>query len=116
MQEATNRVVEDGDLVAFDTDLIGERGYLTDVSRPYLCGNGRATDEQRRLYQAAYAYVHDSVPEFRPGASFEELGHKRGSRLPEEFHPLRYPFIAHGSGLDGPELISEAPYDDRLLA
>lgn len=75
------------------------RGYLTDVSRTYLCGDRRATDEQRRLYQAAYAYLHDSVPEFRPGASFEELGHKLGSRLPNEFHPLRYPFIAHGSGL-----------------
>jgi Xaa-Pro aminopeptidase len=164
MQEATNRVVENGELVAFDTDLIGERGYLTDVSRTYLCGDRRATDEQRRLYQAAYAYLHDSVPEFRPGASFEELGDKLASRLPNEFHPLRYPFIAHGSGLvdeypcvkfdnhhegeieagmvmsveayvgalggsqgvkleeqiiigdDGPEMISKAPHDERLLA
>jgi Xaa-Pro dipeptidase len=164
MQEATDRVVENGELVAFDTDLIGERGYLTDVSRTYLCGDRRATDEQRRLYQAAYAYLHGSVPEFRPGASFEELGHKLASRLPNEFHPLRYPFIAHGSGLideypcvkfdkhhegqieagmvmsveayigalggsqgvkleeqiiigdDGPEMISKAPHDERLLA
>ena len=36
MQEATNRVVNDGELVGFDTDLVGERGYLTDISRIYL--------------------------------------------------------------------------------
>ena len=35
MQEATDRVVADGDLVAFDTDLVGAHGYLTDVSRTY---------------------------------------------------------------------------------
>jgi Xaa-Pro dipeptidase len=164
MQEATNRVVHDGELVGFDTDLVGERGYLTDISRTYLCGDRPPTDEQRRLYQMAYAYVHDNLPEFRPGASFEELGRKIGPRLPDEFHALRYPFIAHGTGMvdeypcvkfdnhhegelevgmvmsveayvgavagsqgvkleeqviigdDGPELICEAPYDERLLA
>jgi Xaa-Pro dipeptidase len=164
MQEATDRVVHDGELVGFDTDLVGERGYLMDISRTYLCGDRPATDEQRRLFQIAYAYVHDSLPEFRPGASFEELGRKLGPRLPDEFHALRYPFIAHGTGMvdeypcvkfdnhhegelevgmvmsveayvgavagsegvkleeqviigdDGPEIISEAPYDERLLA
>ncbi|MDN5762396.1 MAG: M24 family metallopeptidase, partial [Microlunatus sp.] len=35
MQEATHREVQDGDLVAFDTDLVGENGYLTDISRTY---------------------------------------------------------------------------------
>jgi Xaa-Pro dipeptidase len=163
MQEATNRVVHDGEFVGFDTDLVGERGYLTDISRTYLCGDRRPTDEQRRLYQSAYAYVHDSLPEFRPGASFEELGRKLGPWLPAEFQALRYPFIAHGTGMvdeypcvkfddhhegelevgmvmsieayvgavggsqgvkleeqiiigaDRPEMISEAPYDERLL-
>jgi Xaa-Pro dipeptidase len=66
MQEATNRVVHDGELVAFDMDLVGERGYLTDTSRTYLCGDRPPTDEQRRLYQIAYAYVHDNLPEFGP--------------------------------------------------
>ncbi len=164
MQEATGRLVLDGDLVAFDTDLVGARGYLTDVSRTYLCGDGPPTDEQRRLYQASYAFVQECLPHFRPGASFEELGRCLGPRLPAEFHPLRYPYVAHGTGLvdeypcvsfehhhpgvleagmvmsiesyvgvpgglegvkleeqvivgeHGPELISHAPYDERLLS
>ena len=71
MQEATDRVVADGDLVAFDTDLVGARGYLTDVSRTYHCGDRRPTDEQRRLYQASYAFLQECLPELRPGASFD---------------------------------------------
>jgi Xaa-Pro dipeptidase len=98
MQEATDRVVRDGDLVALDTDLVGRDGYLTDYSRTYLCGD-RPTDEQRRLYTVAYEFVHSAIPEFVPGASFRELGERLAARMPAEFHPQRYPFIAHGSGL-----------------
>jgi Xaa-Pro aminopeptidase len=99
MQEATHRVVEEGDLVGLDTDLVGEDGYLTDISRTYVCGDAPPSDEQRRLYRVAYDYVYENIPEFRPGASFEELGTRMAARFPEEFRPLRYPFIAHGSGM-----------------
>ena len=44
-QECSSRVIEAGDLVAFDTDLIGPYGYCADISRTWLCGDGRA--EQR---------------------------------------------------------------------
>ena len=99
MQEATHRVVRDGELVAFDTDLVGERWYLTDVSRTYLCGDRRPTDEQRRLYRVSYDFLQACLPEFTPGASFEELGRRLGPLLPAEFHAQRYPFIAHGCGM-----------------
>ena len=99
MQEATDRLVRDGDLVAFDTDLVGRHGYLTDVSRTYLCGDGRPRDEQRRLHRVAYDFLHTCLPEIRAGRSFEELGRRLGPLLPEEFRAQRYPFIAHGTGL-----------------
>jgi Xaa-Pro dipeptidase len=98
MQEVTRRVVNDGDLVGFDTDLVGEDGYLCDVSRTYLCGTS-PTDQQRRLYNAAYEYVHGNIPDMRAGASFEELGERLKQRLPAELDALKYPFIAHGAGL-----------------
>jgi Xaa-Pro dipeptidase len=98
MQEATHRVVEDGDLVAFDTDLVGPHGYLTDISRTYLCGDRPAGEEQRDVYRAAYTFVHESIPEFLPGRSFKELGEKLASRMPEQYRQQRYPFIAHGCG------------------
>ena len=98
MQEASHRVVEDGDLVAFDTDLVGPHGYLTDISRTYLCGDRPASSEQRAVYRAAHDFVHESIPEFWAGRSFAELGEKLGARIPDRYRQLRYPFIAHGCG------------------
>lgn len=98
MQEASHRVVEDGDLVAFDTDLVGPYGYLTDISRTYLCGDRPPTTEQREVYSAAYDFVHESIPEFVAGRSFEELGELLGPRIPERYRQQKYPFIAHGCG------------------
>jgi len=62
-------------------------------------GDRPPTDEQRRLYGIAYEFVYSAIPEFVPGASIRELGERLGSRLPDEFQTLRYPFVAHGSGL-----------------
>lgn len=98
MQEASDRVVENGDMVAFDTDLVGPYGYLTDVSRTYLCGDRDASSEQKAVYQAAYEFVQESIPEFVAGRSFAELGDTLGRRIPEQYRQLRYPFIAHGCG------------------
>ena len=50
-QECSARVIEAGDLVAFDTDLIGPYGYCCDISRTWLCGDGgRPTSSARSTH------------------------------------------------------------------
>jgi Xaa-Pro dipeptidase len=97
--EATDRPLERGDLVAFDTDLIGPAGYLADLSRTYLVGSTKPTARQRRLYADAQAFLADIIGELKPGAALDEVGERLSRRLPAAYHPERYPFIAHGSGL-----------------
>lgn len=58
LQEATSRVVESGDRLAFDTDLLGPLGFCADVSRTWLCGDDSPDYEVRRLYAAAYTELH----------------------------------------------------------
>ena len=98
-REASDRPVERGDLVAFDTDLIGPAGYLADLSRTYLVGSARPSARQRRLYADAQAFLADIIAELRPGAALDEVGERLSRRLPAAYHAERYPFIAHGSGL-----------------
>jgi Xaa-Pro aminopeptidase len=98
-QEATDKVVQAGELVGLDTDLSGRWGYFTDVSRTYLCGDVTPTDQQRRLYTDAYEYVQCNIPDMRAGASYAELGERLRKRLPERYYEQRYPFIAHGVGV-----------------
>jgi len=98
-REAGDRPMERGDLVAFDTDLIGPAGYLADLSRTYLVGSTTPTARQRRLHADAQAFLADVLAELKPGAAFDELGERLSRRLPAAYHAERYPFIAHGSGL-----------------
>jgi len=73
LQEASERVIERGDMVALDTDLIGPRGYMADISRSWICGGGRGNTEQRKAYQHAYDEVHFNIDAIKPGMSFSEL-------------------------------------------
>ena len=98
-REASDRRLEPGDLVAFDTDLIGPAGYLADLSRTYLVGSTTPSARQLRLYADAETFLADVIAELRPGAALDELGERLSRRLPAVYHAERYPFIAHGSGL-----------------
>ena len=117
LQEATDRVVQKGDLVGLDTDLCGRHGYLTDISRTYLCGD-KPTDDQRRIYHDAYEFVHGNIPEMKVGASLIELGEKLKGRFPAEYYDQRYPLIAHGGGVcdEYPAIKFENNYEGELAA
>jgi Xaa-Pro dipeptidase len=98
-REATDRRIERGDLVSFDTDLIGPAGYLADLSRTYLVGSSKPSSRQRQLYADAQAFLVQIMGELKPGTAFDEAGERLSRRLPAKYHSQRYPFIAHGSGL-----------------
>ena len=98
MQEAGPRIIESGDLVAFDTDLIGPYGMCADLSRTWFCGDGEPTAEQKRLHAVALEHITTNMEMLKPGVSFTELT-RRGHRLPEEFVEQRYSLMMHGVGL-----------------
>ncbi|MCP4328487.1 MAG: aminopeptidase P family protein [Alphaproteobacteria bacterium] len=97
-QECGPRVIEDGDLVGFDTDLVGPYGYCADISRTWLCGDGRPKDAQRELYRIAHEHIQANLALIKPGVSFAELT-ATAHRLPEAYRAQRYTVIGHGVGL-----------------
>lgn len=97
-QESSDRQMQAGELVSFDTDLIGPGGWYTDLSRSFLVGEGRPSDEQRRLYDLARRQIEHNTALLRPGESFLALTEK-AFRLPDDCLPNRYADIAHGCGL-----------------
>ncbi len=98
MQESGPRVVQPGDLLAFDTDLVGPYGMCADLSRTWYCGDKQPSDEQRRLYRLAHEHIETNTQLLRPGTSFHELAFG-GHQLTEEFVPQRYGVKMHGIGL-----------------
>ena len=97
-QECSARIIEDGDLVGFDTDLIGPYGYCCDVSRTWLAGEGRPTNEQRDLYRIAADQIAHNLELVKPGVTLHELA--RTCKLPPaDCIPNRYGVLIHGVGL-----------------
>ena len=97
-QESGNRVMQAGDVVAFDTDMVGPLGYLADISRSWICPGRRPTNGQRRLYALAEEQVLYNMALIKPGLSFREFA-ERCWPVPEAFVPNRYMMMVHGVGL-----------------
>jgi len=96
-RECSMRIIEKGDLVSFDTDLIGPYGYCSDMSRSWLCGD-KPSDEQRRLYAAAFEQIESNIAVLKAGRTFLEVAAKCWP-IPEEFLSNRYSVSMHGVGL-----------------
>ena len=98
-RECSMREIEKGDMVSFDTDLIGPYGYCADISRAWVCG-APPTDEQRRIYAAAVEQIEHNKALLKAGMSFREVS-ERAWPIPEAFVSRRYPSLIHGVGLAG---------------
>jgi Xaa-Pro aminopeptidase len=121
-QECGSRAIEAGDLVGFDTDLIGPYGYCADISRTWLCGDGRATAAQIDLYSLAREQIAHNLALVRPGLGLREFS-EQAFRLPERYRANRYSVVAHGVGLCDeypavyyPEDAAQSGYDGVLEA
>ncbi len=98
--EAGERRVRPGELVALDSDTIGVNSYYADMSRTFFCGPGRPSGTQRSLYSMAWEQIHHNAALLRPGLAFRELA-ERAWPIPERFFDQRYPSIIHGVGMHG---------------
>ena len=98
MQECGPRVLQENELFAFDTDMIGCYGMCADLSRTWWIGPGEPSAEQRRLYREAHALIVENTASLRPGMTFREVS-LAGRELAEEFLPQRYGSKMHGVGL-----------------
>lgn len=120
LQEASDRKLEAGDLLGFDTDMIGPRGYFADLSRTYFCGPGSPTRRQKALYRLAMEEVEHNLSLVRPGVRFSEIQEK-AYPVPEEFQENAYPCLIHGVGMCdeyphlNPLFREPLPYDDVLV-
>lgn len=97
-QECGPRIIQEGDIVAFDTDLIGVYGMCCDISRTWICGDAEPTREQKRIYRHAHEMVMHNMAILKPGMTFKEFSDK-ADLAPREFRHNRYGVLAHGVGL-----------------
>ena len=97
-QETNDRVMEEGDFLSFDTDLIGPMGFYNDISRSWIVGDVKPSDDQRRLYEISRAQLETNISLLQPGMAFLEYGAK-AYQLPDAYLANRYADVGHGCAL-----------------
>jgi Xaa-Pro aminopeptidase len=97
MQESSNKIIQNGEIVSFDTDMVGPYGYCADISRTFVEGN-KFNDEQKKLYKMAVEHINHNSRLIENGMSFKEFTEKSW-KLPDEYYGNRYSCMVHGIGL-----------------
>ncbi|KIC29227.1 M24 family metallopeptidase [Leisingera sp. ANG-M6] len=97
-KECSARECRAGEMISFDTDMIGPYGYCADLSRSWTCGYVPMSDTQKRLYAAARDQIEHNMALLQPGLSFAEFNAKSW-QIPTPYQPYRYSLAAHGVGM-----------------
>jgi Xaa-Pro dipeptidase len=98
LQECSDHVAKRGDMLAFDTDMIGPYGYCADISRSWTIDHVAMTSDQRRIYAAALSQIEHNTALIRAGMDYREYMEKTWP-IPERYLANRYGCALHGVGL-----------------
>ena len=93
--EATDRIINEGEVVQFDVGCVlpgDDGGYVSDLSRVVICG--KASPEQKRMHAAVIQTIKSSIELYRPGVNFLDA-HNRADEI---LISLGYTEIPHGLG------------------
>ena len=96
-QEASSRRVQAGELMGFDTDMVGAYGACVDLSRTWLCGGGRPTAAQHDTWSRAAEQIERNTELHVPGASLSEITGRSWYPPVDDYNG--YTVLSHGVGL-----------------
>lgn len=111
-QECGPRIVQNNEIVAFDTDLIGSYGMCVDISRTWWIGDRSPRSDMVYAMQHAYEHIMKNMEMLRPGIPMRDLT-MNSHVLDKKFQKGKYGCLMHGVGLcDEWPLIS---YPDKYV-
>ncbi len=121
-QECGPRIVQENEIVAFDTDLIGSYGICIDISRTWWVGDGAPRPDMIEAMQLAHEHIMTNMQMLKPGAAIRDLTFNTHV-LPEKYQKQKYGCHMHGVGLCDewphigyPDQYVEGAFDHHLEA
>ncbi|MBI1416656.1 MAG: M24 family metallopeptidase [Limimaricola sp.] len=97
-QECGPRIVQNNEIVALDTDLVGAYGICVDISRTWWIGDAKPRPDMTEAMQIGVEHIRQNMAMLRPGVSMTELS-QNCHRLPAKYQKLKYGCMMHGVGL-----------------
>ena len=97
-QECGPRIVQNNEIVAFDTDLIGSYGICVDISRTWWIGDEKPRPDMIHAMRHAHEHIMTNMQMLKPGVTIPELT-ANCHRLDDQFQDQKYGCMMHGVGL-----------------
>jgi len=97
-QECGPRIVQNNEIIAFDTDLIGSYGICIDISRTWWIGDKKPVQAMIDAMKHGIEHIETNMNLLAPGVSFRDLTHQ-GHHLDKKYQKLKYGCKMHGVGL-----------------
>ena len=97
-QECGPRIVQDNEIVAFDTDLIGSYGICIDISRTWWVGNRAPRPDMIEAMKIAHDHIMTNMEMLKAGVAIRDLTFNTHV-LPEIYQKQKYGCLMHGVGL-----------------
>jgi len=121
-QECGPRIVQNNEIVAFDTDLIGSYGICVDISRTWWIGDHAPRPDMISAMQHAHEHIMTNMEMLKPGVHMRDLTFNTHVLAPE-YQKAKYGCLMHGVGLCDewpliayPDKYVEGAYDYHLEA
>ncbi len=97
-QECGPRTVQENEICALDTDLVGCYGICVDISRTWWVGPGKPRQDMIDAMRHAHEHIMTNMALLKPGVPLRDLVFK-GHQLDPKYDKLKYSCRFHGVGL-----------------
>jgi len=111
-QECGQRIIQNNEIVSFDTDLVGSYGICVDISRSWWIGEESPPQVMIDAMRHGHEHIMTNMEMLKPGVNIQELSH-RSHVLDPQYQKQKYGCLMHGVGLcDEWPLVA---YPDRMV-
>ena len=121
-QECGPRIIQNNEIVAYDTDLVGSYGICVDVSRTFWVGDGDPRPDMIYAMRHAVEHIQTNMEMLKPGVNMRDLSMNTHT-LDDQYQKGKYGCLMHGVGLCDewpliayPDQMVEGAYDYELEA
>ena len=97
-QECGPRILQNNEILSFDTDLVGCYGICVDTSRSWWIGDAKPPDDMIYAMRHGVEHIRENTKLLAPGVSFRELTFE-GHHLDDIYQKQKYSVKMHGVGL-----------------
>ena len=97
-QECGPRILQNNEILAFDTDLVGCYGICTDISRTWWIGDKKPRQDMIDAMKHGVEHIQYNMQLLQPGTHFDDLTFKSHT-LDSKYQKQKYGVIMHGVGL-----------------